>query len=403
MANVLVTSGEERSALAAARSLGRAGHRVVVCSESGRSLAGASCWARDDRTLPSPVANPEAFAVEVAHLAAEFEADVVLPVTDPAVLAVLRQRDDLPADVRVPFPSLQTYRRLSDKARVTRAAESLGISVPEQQIVPSSEALGELRAGGFRFPVVVKPTRSVVPGRHGGLQKTKVSIVATAGELRRRLRSTPDEHFPVLLQEHVPGSGAGVFLLRWDGRTYARFAHRRLREKPPSGGVSVYRESVEPPSGLFEASERLLEHFGWKGVAMVEYRVESGSGTPYLMEVNGRLWGSLQLAVDAGVDFPRLLVALCLGQDVEPVTNYRKGVRCRWEWGEVDHLIQRVKGWVRTRGGAPVADGGAGLASLLLPWRPGDRYEVFRLRDPAPFARETGQWFRRLVAESGAG
>ena len=39
---------------------------------------------------------------------------------------------------------------------------------------------------------------------------------------------------------------------------------------------------------------------------MFEFKQQRGVA-PVLMEVNGRFWGSLALAVHAGVDFPRLL------------------------------------------------------------------------------------------------
>ena len=68
--------------------------------------------------------------------------------------------------------------------------------------------------------------------------------------------------------------------------------------------MSVYRESVAADPDLVRRSRALLDAFGWCGVAMVEYKLDERTGTPYLMEVNGRFWGSLQLAIDAGVDFP---------------------------------------------------------------------------------------------------
>lgn len=392
MARVLVTSGEERSALASVRSLGKGGHRVIVCSESGRSLAGASRWASLETPVGSPSENPGGFAAAVGDLADRHEVDVVLPVTDPAVLALLTHRERIPREVSVPFPPLDTYRALSDKALVTERAADLGIAVPRQELVSNPEEVDSETVERLGFPAVVKPTRSVVVGRRQTLSSTRVRQVRDREGLRRLLEQLPAEHFPVLVQEFVPGAGAGVFLLRWNGRIYARFAHRRLREKPPSGGVSVYREGVRPPSDLFASSERLLEMFAWRGVAMVEYRVEPDSGTPYLMEINGRLWGSLQLAIDSGVDFPNLLVRLALGEEVRPVTDYRTGVRCRWWWGNVDHV------WLRMRERFDrVDDGratpGEGIGSLLCPWRPGDRFEVLRLSDPRPFMRETRAWF----------
>ena len=105
------------------------------------------------------------------------------------------------------------------------------------------------------------------------------------------------------------------------------------------------------------------------------------------MEVNGRLWGSLQLAIDAGVDFPALLVGCALGAPVVPAADYRVGVRSRWFWGDVDHL------YLRLRHGNGVTEGGGGrLAAVrdFLRFRPGrDREEIWRWRDPVPFVLES--------------
>jgi predicted ATP-grasp superfamily ATP-dependent carboligase len=241
------------------------------------------------------------------------------------------------------------------------------------------------------YPIVIKPARSVA-GTHGERVKLAVGYATSEGELRTLLRSLPEAAFPVLLQERIVGPGVGLFLLRWEGRTIASMAHRRIREKPPSGGVSVMRATIPAPPELVRRSEQLLDHFNWSGVAMVEYKL-GRANVPYLMEVNGRLWGSLQLAIDAGVDFPRLLVAAALGEPVAPVTHYRL-VRSRWWWGDVDHLIAR---WTRNS----IADGQ--LASrirtafdVLIPLHVRCKEEVFRWTDPRPFLRETREWFRDL-------
>ena len=117
--------------------------------------------------------------------------------------------------------------------------------------------------------------------------------------------------------------------------------------------------------------------------------------TPYLMEVNGRFWGSLQLAVDAGVDFPRLLADAALGKEVEPVTRYEVGVRTRWWWGEVDHLVACVKDARSDRGRvAAVKALLAGGRDLLTGWGGRTRSEVWARSDPRPFVRETAGGLR---------
>ncbi|HEU4698414.1 MAG TPA: ATP-grasp domain-containing protein [Gemmatimonadales bacterium] len=391
-AGVLVTDGEQRAALAVVRSLGRAGHRVYVCSTRGRSLAGASRYAAGEARTPDPLREPAAFVEALAALARRWDVAVVLPIAEPALLAVLGARERL-AGCRVPFPDLERFRAISDKAHLLAVAPEVGIAIPAQQLVPSPAALAELDLDALCYPLVLKPARSV--GEAGGeRRKLAVRHAADAAEVRRVARELPAAAFPLLLQQRVVGPGIGIFLLRWRGETVAAFAHRRLREKPPSGGISVYRESIAAPPELLARSQALLERFDWEGVAMVEYKVDAASGRPYLMEVNGRFWGSLQLAVDAGVDFPALLVALALGERPAPVRIWR-AVRSRWWWGDVDHLLARLRRSERELALPPGSPGRLRtVVEFLRLWRPGDRNEILRWTDPRPFLRETLEWIQ---------
>jgi predicted ATP-grasp superfamily ATP-dependent carboligase len=222
-----------------------------------------------------------------------------------------------------------------------------------------------------------------------------VAHVRDAAALRAALDALPEGAYPVLLQERIVGPGVGIFLLLWEDEVVAAFSHRRIREKPPSGGVSVYRESHPLDPALLERSVALLRAFGWRGVAMVEYKVDAASGTPYIMEINGRFWGSLQLALDAGVDFPALLLEAAAGRKPRPVLGYRTGVRLRWTWGEVDHLLARAR---RSREELALTEDEPGLggavARFLAAFGPGSRDEVFRPSDPLPALRETLDWLR---------
>jgi predicted ATP-grasp superfamily ATP-dependent carboligase len=422
---ILVTDGEQRSALALVRSLGRAGHTVYVCSASGRSLAGASRYASAEARVAEPLRGGERFAEDVLQLMERWKIDTLIPVSEAALLALLPARERM-RNVTLPFPDEATFRRICDKAELLSVAPRVGIAIPEQLSVESVADACSLDPASIEYPVVLKPARSVGEGgggrNAGGAggagaaaggagtgagasergapgARTKLTVrhAADAGELTRalaELAEAGDAAFPLLIQQRVVGPGIGIFLLLWEGRTLATFAHRRIREKPPSGGVSVYRESVAADPALVARSRALLEHFGWCGVAMVEYKVDERTGTPYLMEVNGRFWGSLQLAVDAGVDFPVLLVRAATGEAVEPVESYTEGVRSRWWWGDVDHLIARhIRS--RTRLSLPPdAPGRLGALRDFFTVHFGrDREEILRFDDPRPFFRESVQWF----------
>ena len=388
---VLVTDGEQRAALAVVRSLGRAGHTVNACSVRGSSLAGASRYCSSDVRVPDALSDPAGFAAAIRGLTEALHIDTLLPISEPALLAILGARDSLPG-VMIPFPSPQSFRDICDKALVLGRARELGIAVPQQTILSHA---GDPAAATLAYPVALKPARSV--GEQDGRRvKVGVRYAADAAALHRRLAEFSPAAYPLLAQQRITGPGIGVFLLRWNGQILAAFAHRRIREKPPSGGVSVYRESTALDPDLLDQSRRLLESFDWSGVAMIEYKLDERTGTPYLMEINGRFWGSLQLAIDAGVDFPTLLIDAAAGTPRPPVLTWKLGVRSRWWWGDVDQLLARLRHSAARLNLPPGEPGRLGaLARFLLLWRPGDRNEILRLSDPRPFFRETADWFRR--------
>ena len=387
---VLITDGDERAALAAARSLVAAGYEVYAASAARRSLAGVSRGVRPVRVAVSALQRPEAYARELGKIVQRLSIGIVLPVTDPAVEAVLEYRELLPGDVRVPLPSLTNYRRASDKLHTLQLARDAGFDTPETVVLGRPEAITSIPGSAF-FPAVLKPHRSVVgSAEERNRCKVGISYAEDRAACVARVRALPDAAFPVLLQRRVLGAGEGLFVLRQRGRTLALFAHRRLREKPPAGGVSVYRESIALDPALAAKGTRLLDALDWEGLAMVECKRDYHTGRHVFMEVNGRLWGSLQLATDAGVDFVALLLAAQRGKEVEPVTSYRVGTRSRWFWGDVDHLYLRL---TRSPADLHLTNGSPTRLQALREFcrlRPAvDREEIWRWRDPLPFMVET--------------
>lgn len=142
---------------------------------------------------------------------------------------------------------------------------------------------------------------------------------------------------------------------------------------------------------MLEHAKRLLDAASWHGVAMVEFRVGPG-GVPYLMEINTRFWGSLQLAIDSGVDFPWSLYQLGCGHAIDPPQQYLVGRRLRWFLGDLDSLYLRLR------------DPGTGsrqkiqsLLEFLVPRPSSTRHEVFRWSDPGPGIYEFQQYVLQLV------
>jgi predicted ATP-grasp superfamily ATP-dependent carboligase len=399
MSRVLVTDGDQRAALAVVRSLGARGDEVYVCSPSGRSLAGASRFCRGESPLTATTDDPHRYASAVRAILERRAADVLIPITD-ASLEVLLSAAEL-GRVKIPFPSAQAFELVSDKRRLLEVARLAGVRVPRQRVLETRAEVDDLLddVDAFPFPAVVKPSRAPPPCAPPG-GSPGVTYACDAAGLGRVLAGYAGYAFPLLVQERVRGPGIGVFVLIWDGKVRAHFAHRRIREKPPSGGVSVCRETGTADHGLLEASRTILGQVGWRGVAMVEFKIDALTGTPVLMEVNGRFWGSLQLAIDAGVDFPALLLDAMEGKPAPVSLPTWRYVRSRWLWGEADHLLARIR---RAKPGQPprerpLLDRLAAVAEVLS-WKRGDRTEVLRMGDPRPFLLES----MRRIGWRGAG
>ncbi len=380
MMPVFVTDGEQRSALAVTRALGRAGIPVTVGETSQPSLAGSSRYCQRRLCYPSPLHNPEQFTDFLSCEMRRGNYRLLVPMTDVTTQLVARIGNAI-APARAPLPTAEQIFMAQDKKATLMLARSLGIACPATYMLCDHDRIEDV-AIRVQYPVVIKPRWSRYQRGSGWVQGT-VQYAQDANELTRKYRDIDSRLPRPLVQETILGEGRGVFLLLWDGELKAAFCHRRLREKPPSGGVSVLCESIPLDDDLVGQSLALLKAIGWQGVAMVEFKVDQRDGRAKLMEINGRFWGSLQLAVDAGMDFPLMLYRLATGENVASQFSYRVGVKTRWLLGDLDQLLIRL----RHRGNSLVADRSSRVRACLefLKFYGKDmHYEVFKLDDPCP-------------------
>lgn len=391
MSKVLVLDANQRSALAIIRSLGRRGLEVLAGDPGAYSLGGASRYAAGSIRYSDPAVDPGRFVSEVIDITHHLSVDTVIPATDLTTM-LLASQSQLSQIARVAASRPASYEQLTDKARLIELAGSLGVPVPETRIAHSEDEVAQA-ALKFGYPVVLKPARSRYL-KGGQVVSTNVEIVRNSEGLARAMGSLSWlADIPCLVQRFVPGHGAGIFALYAPSGPVAWFAHRRIREKPPAGGVSVVSESAPIDPAMQSAAARILSAAAWIGVAMVEFRVGI-DGTPYLMEVNGRFWGSLQLSIDAGVDFPWLLYQVLQGVSVKAPPAYAIGRRLRWLLGDFDSLLTQLR-----RGSPDIRDKAQAVGAFLSSFVDSRcRQEILRLHDPWPGLIESRQWLHALFS-----
>ena len=313
MHTVIITDGRYRSAIAAARELGRAGYDVIVtetrADERTEPPVFSSKFARGE-WIEGSVRDAE-YPDRLLSFLRRFDRPVLLPVGAVTLKAVSERKVQFAevSDFLIADPA--ALEALNDKNRVHEAAVALELPVPKQYD-------GEPE----RYPVIVKPRC----GEASGLKaKDRYCTANNAEELTRALeRFRPYDPSPII-QEKIEGDGEGVSVLLAEGSRLVRaICHRRLREYPMSGGPSTCCVT-EYDADKIDAAVRLLAHFEFVGLAMVEFK----GGR--ILEVNPRIWGTFPLTVVAGAGFCESYAREALGERVEYAPgDYETGLKMRF-------------------------------------------------------------------------
>ena len=385
---ILVLDAGQRSALAVVRSLGKVPDTSLITAEcTRRALAGCSTFSKQYLVSPNPNDAPEDYLDWIATLTEEIEFDLVIPVTEVTSQLLLMNKSRLP-HVRLAFTSYENVMQIADKGNLVKLAQELGMPVPKSEWFANWQAVD---IENIHYPCVIKPCLSKIYTPEDGWVSTTVNIIHNKPGLDKALTLSPYlQTSPLMIQEFIPGSGAGIFCLFNKGKPIIFFAHKRLREKPPQGGVSVLSESASPNPDLQNQAEKLLSGANWHGVAMVEFRIAE-DGTAYLMEVNTRFWGSLQLAVDAGVDFPALLVSNEFGLCLKAPVAYKVGQRLRWLLGDLDSLYIYLKSNYSKQQKL------MRCLQFCIPDLLHTRHEINRLNDLKPAVFELKQYIKQFL------
>ena len=199
----------------------------------------------------------------------------------------------------------------------------------------------------------------------------------------------------ILVEENFIGTGVGVELLARAGRTLVAFQHVRVHE-PLEGGGSSYRKSVALDHGLLAASQSLIRALDYTGVAMVEFKVNVESGEWIFVEINGRFWGSLPLALAAGVDFPLYLYEMLVKGRRDFPSTYRVGMHCRSLTADCEWLVANLAANRRDPTLATRALGRVPMEVLnILKLR--ERWDTLTGDDPRPGLYECRTILRNLL------
>lgn len=382
----IILDGQLKSSLSAVRSLGSKGISVSVGAERETGMALHSKYATATFVYPSPYTDQAGFIRAVKAEAIRVgEKPLVYAFSDATYLSLFEYCDAFTECATLVFPESKSVEIAFDKAATYSLARVSGIpTIPTYAPVTNTEIME--RGLLLKYPAVVKARRSVTWKAGVGIFGSAsfvmngTELVDTFVTFKEKLGEAP------LVQEMIFGEEYGVEMLASEGRVYAIVTHHRLRSLSPTGGASVLKETLGEgtlKSQLEAYAQKLVEKLLWSGPIMVEFKVDSDTRTPYLMEINGRFWGSLPLSIASGVDMTYLLYRSVMQNEIpKEMVRGRDGVRSTHFLGDVQHLLRVLFKRDSMRKYLYPSRSKAFRDFLLLP--PRTKPDVWSFSDPKP-------------------
>ena len=317
---------DQRKILAAVRAFGCRGTNVTLVSDSDFCLARHSRHCREFIQIPARDDDAGHFTKCLHEILTEQPQNALLPLCDFTTWAFAHNQDILDGLSHTCLPATNAMSLASEKGQLLALADDKGISIPRSFTIQNRDELDRV-AESLGFPCVLKPRRSA-----GGVGRSILDTPDALGNaydlLPQISNSVFDGSLP-LVQEYVPGEVVDACLLFCHGKPRAGLTQRRILMAPSEGGLGVYNETTRDPE-LMEQAIALLSALDWHGPAQVEFKRDARDGRLRLMEVNPRFWGTLDLSIQAGIDFPYLTALAALQGDIEDCFDYQVGMRFRW-------------------------------------------------------------------------
>lgn len=330
---VLITNAEARNGLALTRALGRMGVAVETASYAKHAQAFYSKYSHKHHIYHNPADDTKQCAMDLLKLVRVERYDALFPVGTDVATTIACMKSEFSRYTSIPFPGKDKMLKAHDKWEAYKMAKRVGIPVPETHLLTSLNTTRKL-ANHLDFPKIIKIRRG--SGITNGLRyaNNPSEFIMYYNELTSKVDNPPStEYSNPIAQEIVPGDIYDVPVLLKDGEIRASLVMKRIHQLPPSKGGGVYNITIRDDV-IRGAGEKLMEAYGWDGIAMVEFKKDEHTGEYKLLEINPKFWGTSDLAIEAGINFPYLALKMLKKGDISPQLTYRVGLKYRWIFPE---------------------------------------------------------------------
>lgn len=331
---ILVLDGDHKNALAIVRHLGKTNQYIIdAVSFIKASVAFYSKYINREFIVSHPKKDPDKYINDILDILRKNRYTVIIPVSHISYQLCSVHKDKIQKYTHITIAKSKHIYLASNKIMTYQLAHKLGIPYPSITIIND---IKEIENVNTEFPCIIKGPfeagKNIVEYAHN-----KKDLIEKYKKICRE--NDFKNHLP-FIQKFIKGEGAGFFAFYKNGKCKNYFIHKRIREYPVKGGASTVAESFYNED-VKKYGKQILDYLKWEGVAMVEFKKDNNTGLYNLMEINAKFWGSLDLALVCGVNFPQMLIDNALGREVMTLNKYDN---YRFQWilnGDLFHVLER--------------------------------------------------------------
>lgn len=322
MCKILVTDGRSLAALAVVRSLGKRGHTVHTGETFKHNLTSYSKYVNKSTEYPCPEQESELFIDSLYNLCNEEQYDIIIPVRDQTTIQLSKNKDVFDGITNLFLEEYKKISQLMDKGETIKIAQKHNVPIPNTWF-PERTDITKIKKQ-VDYPVLVRPRRS--SGARG------IQYVEDQDGFLEAFSTVSEDYGTPIIQEYIKHSGGHYSLgtiFNSDSEEVATHVYKETKQYPRNGGPAVNAVSVSPPEWTSDIL-RILKAVNWVGPAHMDVLYDPESNEPKLLEVNPRLWMSIQASISSGIEFPNLILKLGMNNEVHPPERYDTELVYRW-------------------------------------------------------------------------
>ncbi|RSK28315.1 hypothetical protein EJF36_16400 [Bacillus sp. HMF5848] len=373
---ILILDADLRSTLSIIRAIGISNRfTIYTAGPSKLDFCKYSRYTERSFYYHCPKKSTLLFIESLKHIVNKIRPDYIFPCSDVTLYPIYCSKYYEEIKDRLMAPNKEVYMLTFDKKRMNDFVESFDVKT--------------IGAPKRQEKLVIKPRQSRYIVNNQLITGFR-RIINSPADREIILKEMKQFDEDPLQQEYIEGRGYGIFAAAKDGVVFSIFAHERIREVPPSGGVSSMRKSIPAHPLLLNSAKKIINQLKWTGVLMIEFKGISEEDA-FFMEVNGRPWGSMDLAVASGVNFPKMMCDIFIDQlSIEQLSeqygsSYQIDVYSRWILGDFSYIFHILRSNISFNEKAKC------VTSVLWQKHSHVTYDTFQVKDPLPFLVECAQ------------